>query len=221
MSLQQNRRGGNAALAILCGLPLFGCATAPIHPSAVTRYSVATCAPAPELAGAISLTPPEKKKNKKIWSVTKLIDSSADCIDVAGKNAPYVVFEIPAASEQKIFEVGAPLEPVRIFSPQISILNADGFETRNFGPDKYLFRGWVYSVQFQPQAGERYILVRANTDNVGKRYDSIFTGVNATSVYTGYGAATYYTGIDEAQSRVFSYEGNVIATVHEVEKIRK
>jgi hypothetical protein len=211
----------NVAPALALSAFLAGCATVPPPKWAVREYRGTTCAATPDLTKAISLVPPKKKEKAKVWTVPVNIDSLTPCLATSVGKGPHVVYDIPQNSGDKVFEVGAVLEPIRIFSPQISILDAEGKETRSFGPEKYLYRGNVFSVQFQPQANERYVLVATHAGNVGKRYESIFTGVAAHTMYSQYGSSNYYTGIDQEETRTFSYEGTVVATVHLPKKVVK
>ena len=203
------------ASALLLCAALSGCVSAPQYYGAVTQYRAADCSAQPDLAGAISLIPPEKKKKAKIWSVPAQLNGVSRCLDNDGAKGPHVVYVIPADATGKVLEVGAPLEPLRIFAPKIAVLDAEGKVIRAFRADEYMFRGPVYSVQFRPSEGDRYILVTSNNANVGKRYDSILVGVAAHTIYSGNGySSNYYTGVDEDQQRVFSYEGSVVATVY-------
>ncbi|MFM2410936.1 MAG: hypothetical protein RL481_1764 [Pseudomonadota bacterium] len=202
-------------IALSLGLALSGCVTAPVYDSAVTRYSGTNCSAQPDLAGAISLIPPEKKKKAKIWSVPAQLNGVSPCLEMAGVKGPHLLYVIPADATGKVLEVGAPLEPLRIFAPKIALLDAEGKAVREFRADEFMFRGPVYSVQFRPGEQDRYILVTSNNANVGKKYDSILVGVAANTIYSGSGySSTYYTGVDEDQRRIFSYEGSVVATVY-------
>ncbi|MEM6747065.1 MAG: hypothetical protein AAF608_06565 [Pseudomonadota bacterium] len=84
---------------------------------------------------------------------------------------------------------------------------------RQFERESFLYRNSGYTVQLRPREGERYLLVTADPELVGKTYKSVETGINASSYSTGYGAATLYSGINTETTRVFSYEGRVNVVV--------
>lgn len=200
-------RGGLAAL--LGSALLAGCATAPLPPPALT-FSGQNCAVAPDLARAQSLAPEERKKHHSVFTQ---VDALTPCLHKGGVATPYVLYAIPS-NQVSMIEVGAQLEGQRIFSPNVSILDKSGNQVRTFGPEQYLFRTGLYSVQFVPQAGDRYILVTADPERVGKDYNSVFVGTSTTTYWTGFGAANWTSGIDQNMSRTFSYDGVLVANVH-------
>ncbi|HEX8223302.1 MAG TPA: hypothetical protein VF605_05755 [Allosphingosinicella sp.] len=192
---------------LLTGLAA-GCASAPLPPP-VTTYAGTNCAAGPNLGSAIGLTP---AKAKKTFTVSVPILAGSACLARAGVQTPYLVFALPADPAGKMIEVGAQMEGLRIFSPAITILDGSGNQVRSFAPDQYLYRGSLYSVQFVPRAGDRFVLVTADPARVGARYDSIAIGTSSTYLY---GGASWTSGIDEDVSRTFSYEGTVTATVYD------
>jgi len=102
--------------------------------------------------------------------------------------------------------VGGVLEATRIFSPDVALLDAEGHTTRTFRAADYYYRGPVFSVQFQPKAAERYLLVAADPARVGQRYDAINIGTQTTTVPAGVYTMTWTRGTDTKTSRTFSYE---------------
>ncbi|HEV2530295.1 hypothetical protein [Phenylobacterium sp.] len=197
-----------------------GCAT-PKPPPATLSFTGRDCAAAPDLAKAVSLTPP---KPKPMFVVTTPIGAQVGtpvagppaCLERAGAQRPYALYALPKDPAGKTLMVGSVLEGARIFSPEVALLDATGQVTRSFTPADYFYRADVYSVQFQPKAGETYILVDADPARVSRRYDSIAIGVNTTATYVaGVGAVTIRTGVDAKQSRTFSYDGQVQVTVYD------
>ncbi len=175
-------------------------------PSATLEYSRADCATAPDLSTAIGLTP---DKERAVFSVTAPVSATTPCLAQDGVATPYVAFTLPTDHADKTVIVGTVLEPLRIMSPTVVILDRNGDVSRTFGPEDYMYRGAVYSVQFRPRETESHVLVTADPSRVGKRYDSINVGVVTTTVYTGYGASNWSSGVESTQSRTFSYEGTV------------
>lgn len=199
---------------------LSACATAaPIPPSSATlEFTRTDCATLPDLASALSLTP---EKERAVHYVSAPTSSPAGCLNRDGRQTPYAVFALPADYADKTITVGSILEPLRIMSPSVVILDRQGAVSRTFEPADYMYRGSVYSVQFRPRETEAFILVTADPDRVGRRYDSIAIGVVTTTVYTGYGSSNVYSGTDVAQSRTFSYEGTVQVMVNDVDTEEK
>ncbi|WP_404419084.1 hypothetical protein [Brevundimonas vesicularis] len=192
---------------------LAGCVTvAPPAPATLT-FDRTDCM-AVDLTKAVSLTPP---KEQAVHYVSAHVDQTAPCAALDGVSSAYALFAIPADSEDKTLTVGAYLEPLRILSPAVTILDAEGRDTRRFTPDEFMYRGVNYSVLFKPRANERFVMVSSDPSRVGQRYDSISIGTSATTAYTGYGTATFVGGVDSAQSRVFSYDGMAQVTVNDAD----
>lgn len=190
-----------------------GCVATVQAPPATLSYAGQNCDSAPDLGRAASLVPEERKAHH---TVSLPVDGGTPCLQSGADSTPYVLYAIPA-NDVRMIEVGSQLEMARIFSPRIALLDQDGLVVRNFDPDQYLYRGGVLSVQFVPQAGERFILVTADPERIGRAYDAVAIGTSTTSVYTGFGMASWTSGVDRNISRTFSYEGSVMAVVHSVE----
>jgi hypothetical protein len=194
-------------------LGVAGCVTvAPPEPAMLT-FDRTDCT-AVDLSKAISLTP---AKEQAVHYVSAPVDATSPCATLDAKSSAYALFAIPTDSEDKTLTVGAYLEPLRILSPAVSVLDAEGRETRRFKSDEFMYRGMNYSVLFRPRPNERFVLVSSDPERVGQRYDSISIGTNATTTYTGYGTATIRTGVDTAQSRAFSYYGAAQVTVNDAD----
>lgn len=206
--------------AVLTGAGLLAaCETVPSVPiaPATLEYSRAGCADAPDLSSAVGLTP---DKERAVFTVTAPA-AGATCLNEGGTQTPYVVFALPADHADKTVTVGSVLEPLRILSPKVVILDRQGAVSRTFDAGDYMYRGSVFSVQFRPRATDGYVLVTADPGRVGRRYDSIAIGVATTTVYTGYGASNWHSGVDVAQSRTFSYEGAVQVMINDADTEEK
>lgn len=201
-------------VAVLLGSALVaGCATTP-PPPAATTYIAQNCASAPDLGTAASLTP---ESRRRIFRVGSPVDASTPCFRNGEAPTPYVVYALPSAVEGTMIEVGAELEGARIFSPAISILDEDGRPLRSFEPGHYLYRGVMFSVQFLPQPGERFILITADPTRIGRNYDAVAISTSTTAIVTPYAAASWTSGVDRSISRTFSYDGAVAAIVYSPE----
>lgn len=201
-------------LARLAGLAaaaaLAGCSTTP--PPAVLTFAGQGCAPAPNLGGAISLTP---AKAKQEHIVTTKLETTSPCLDQAGAKRPYALYALPVGAMEKTLTVGAVTEQARVFAPDVTVLDAGGRTTRTFQPHEYFFRGDLYSVQFVPREGDAFVLVTADPTKVGQRYEAVATGTATTSTYAGGLMMTWTSGIDQKIARTYSYAGSVQAVVHD------
>ena len=191
-----------------------GCATAVAPLPPLLEYVGTDCRTEVDLARAIGLTP-EKETNGFV--VVAEVGPGSPCHLSGSRGAPYVLFALPADYEDKTIAVGGSLEPLRIFSPEVSVLAADGREMRALPAGDFFYRGPVYSVQFRPRAGEAFLLVKADPGRVGQRYDAINVGTNTTTIYTGFGASNITTGVEANNSRVFSYHGAVQVIVYDTD----
>ena len=201
-------------LRVLCvalaGAITAACATTP-PPAATLTYAGQNCAAQPNLAAAQSLTP---ERERASHAVNTPINTLSPCLTTAeGAASPYVVYALPADTDDKTFAVGAPLEIARIFAPRVEVLDAQGVVVRSFARDQYMYRGNAYSVVFRPRAGERYVMVTADPQLVGQRYDSINISTSTTGTAAGGVYVSWTSGVDAAQSRAFSYEGAVSVTI--------
>ncbi|MDG5747117.1 hypothetical protein P8Q88_02900 [Qipengyuania sp. XHP0207] len=204
---------GLAGLSVL----LAGCATTvPTYP-ATLAFERADCATVPETVTAVSLTP---DKDKKIWMLDSQLSASGPCLDRNGVSAPYMVFSLPEEGKAKMVELGAGLELARVLSPRVVLLDAQGAETRSFSREQYMFRPGLLSVQFVPQANERYALVTVDPEPIGQSHDTIVAGTSTATIYTGFGASNWRSGHEAMMSRGFSYEGMVRALVYRADDAR-
>lgn len=188
------------------------CAAGSISPPVLT-YASQGCATAADLSTAVSLTPP---RERAVHVVTSPVDSGTPCLDRAAP-APYVLYRLPIDLDDKTVTVGSTLEAMRIFAPEVAVLDGGGAVTRTFAREEFYYRGPHYSVQFRPREGDAYVLVSAEPELVGQRYDSIMIGTTTTSLYTAGGGVSWTSGVDRAQSRTFSYEGTVQVLVNDAD----
>jgi len=198
-----------------------GCTTMPPPPAAILTFAGGSCAATPDLSRAMSLTP---EKERALYTVTTQVGSATPCVRRDGRDSFYLVYAIPADAEDKTLTVGGYLEPLRIFSPRVAVLDARGEISRSFRSDEFMYRGPNYSVLFRPRPGERYVLVTTDETRVGQTYDSIVIGVTTTSSGAVAGSAlaaglvgggTVSSGTDIGLSRTFSYEGAAQVIVHD------
>jgi hypothetical protein len=199
------------ALAALAAAGLLAsCATPTPPPPPVTTFARANCVAAPDLAAAVALTP---EKQKAVYTITTPVKADTPCLSRPGGPSPYVLYALPADINDKTLMIGGVLEGARIVAPEVTLLDRQGGVARTFRASDYYFRGPVYSVEFTPRAGEAYALVTVDPSRVGQRYDSIAINTSTSSTYAAGTTVSWTSGVDTAQSRTFSYEGSVQATV--------
>lgn len=196
-----------ASMALAAGLT--ACATA-APPPPVLQFAGQGCAAAPDLSGAISLTPP-RERTEHVVSI--VVNGQSPCLARANGATPYVLYALPADRGDKTLSVGGLMEQVRVFSPEVALLDAQGQVTRTFAPDEYFYRGPVYSVQFRPRETEAYVLVTSDAARVGVGYRSILTGMQTTTVATPMVIVSINSGTEAGQNRTFSYDGTVQVSV--------
>lgn len=200
---------------------LTGCATMPPPPPATLEFAGRDCAAAPDLARALSLTP---EKERALHVVTTQVGSATPCLRQDGRETSYLLYAIPADYEDKTLTVGGYLEPLRILSPKVSVLDSHGETSRTFRTDEFMYRGLNYSVLFRPRPGERFVLVTIDPGRIGQSYDSIVIGTSTTAAAAPVtsalvaglvGGGNITTGTDFGMSRTFSWEGAAQISVHD------
>ncbi|QTC86887.1 MalM family protein [Brevundimonas pondensis] len=202
----------------LLGMTAAACATAAPPPPPALTYARQDCSATPDLSTAVSLTP---DKERAVHLVASPVGPETSCLVRAGVAAPYVLYALPADFGDKTLNVGSTLEHMRIFAPNVEILDGQGNVIRTFERREYFYRGPVYSVQFRPRPGEAYLLVTAAHDLVGQQYDAIQIGVASTVVTTGLYSAVIQTGTEAKQMRTFSYDGTVRVAINDTDTEEK
>lgn len=201
-----------AALGLVSGLAACVTTTPPVLPA--LTYANLNCDTAPDLASAISLTP---DKERAVHLVAAEVNESASCILRNEMPVPYVVLALPQDHDDKTLIVGSQLDFNRIFAPEIQVLDAQGNETRRFNREEYFYRNSIYSVQFRPRENERFVLVTAAPELVGKEYNAIQIGTSTTTTYTPYGGASWTAGTESNTLRTFAYNGTVKVLVNDTD----
>lgn len=194
------------ATALAAAAGVSGCATAP--PPAVVTFAGHNCPSEPNLAGAVSLTP---KSPETAFVVTTNVDGATPCLARNTQSGPYVIYALPDNRDGKVFTVGSLAEQARLVPPSVMLLDRDGKATRTFAPSDFLFRGPVYSVQFQSRPDDAYVLVATDSGRIGQKYQAIAIGTS--TAYLGNGGS-WTSGVDTKVERTFSYEGSFQVIVY-------
>lgn len=207
MKLHALALAGVASMLAACATPM------PLLPS-LTTFERTDCAAVPDTGAAIDLTP---QKDKTAWTIEHPMRAGAPCLMQDGEPVPYAVFALPPAGSSRAVELGSVLEPGRLFSPRVTLLDAGGKPVRHFANDKLMFRSSIYSVRFVPGEEERFALVTAEPTLIGKAYDAIRSNIVTTTVYTGFGVSNWRSGAEAETSHAFSYDGLVRGIVYRPE----
>ena len=193
---------------------LSACATTvPMLPS-LTTFERTDCASVPDLSGAINLAP---QKDKRAWYVDSYVQENGPCLIQDGQAVPYLVLALPPTGTSRAVEVGSMLEPGRLFSPHVALLDADGATVRDFDNDQMMFRSSIYSVRFVPGAGERFALITAEPTLIGKAYDVINSRIVQDYAVAAVAGSSFLRGNETKASHVFSYDGKVRGVVYRLE----
>jgi hypothetical protein len=185
---------------------LSACATPVPAPPPVVEYAHADCTAAPELAGAVSLTPPRERAE---FDVSTVVSDQTPCVGDAASGAPYIVYALPIDYSDKTITVGASVESSRIFAANAVLLDANGAVTRTIGTDQFTYRGGLYSAQFRPHQGETYLLVKADRAIVGNNYNSITLGTGTATGCAPGACFNWSYGTEAHGAATFSYTGTI------------
>jgi hypothetical protein len=161
-----------------------------------------SCTAAPNLQGAAELAyVPDKARPQTV----KLDETSPCYTGEDGKPHVYAIFALPAAEQPFIISVASTPQGEALFPPHIQLLNEAGALARDIPDSLFLFRGFDMSAELRSHPAEHFLLVRSNSDLVGKKLSRISANVTMTS--TGY--ANIYSGADVTTNLTFSYSGQL------------
>jgi hypothetical protein len=195
------------------------CATVEVAPPSppVLELSGGTCHDAIRTGAPTRLTPEKPRQ----WNVvTTVVGATTPCVSHEGRDGYYVVYELPQNGPNHVVTIGGAQEPLRIFAPEVMLLDAEGQVTRNFGPEKYMTLGDTFGVQFKPNGTERFVAVKSSSLIVGQTRAGVEQRLLA-GVGTACGGAycssyTSYSGAEGLASRTFSHEGTIAVRVQSV-----
>jgi hypothetical protein len=196
------------------------CATVQIPPSPpVLELSGKACDEAMRTGAPTRLTPEKPRQ----WNVvTTLVSAATPCVSHEGRDGYYVVYELPPNGPNHVVTIGGAQEPLRIFAPEVMVLDSAGQVTRSFAPEKYMTLGDTFGVQFKPNEAERFVAVKSNALIVGQTRAGVeqrlmvgsASAYNATTGMSGSYAT--YSGAEGLASRTFSHEGTIAVRVQSV-----
>jgi hypothetical protein len=205
----------------LVAMAATACATVEIAPPAppVIELSGKTCDDSMRIGAPTRLTPDKPRQ----WNiVTTQITAATPCVSFDGQQGYYIVYELPPNGSNHVVTVGGAQEPLRIFAPEVLLLDGDGKVTRKFAPEKYMVLGDTFGVQFKPAGAERFVAVKSNSLIVGLTRAGVEQRLLA-STGSAYNAATgvsssytTYSGAEGLASRTFSHEGIISVRVQAV-----
>ncbi len=157
----------SSAIAALCLVAACESTSAP-PPSAVLAFtSAAGCAETLAGEGAEIVT---IKKRQKSGNIVTQVSAASACQMENGVASPYALYRLPRGVDIQSVQAGGVFQINRLFAADVKTLDENLVPVRHFGPDAFFHRGGSWSVFFQPREQERYILVRANPELIGKSY---------------------------------------------------
>lgn len=192
-----------SAAAALC--MVVACATPPPPPppASLSFDGAAGCTQNIEAHTAQTVT---IKKRQRAGTLSIIAGPETTCQVVNEAKLPYVLYKLPGSVEISTIQAGGVFEAKRLFASEVVTLDAELAPVRTFGPEAFLQRGGTWSVFFPSRANERYVLIRANPDLIGKAY--LFTEQPANPAETQIGTAA-----DAGPKTEYSYGGYVFARV--------
>jgi hypothetical protein len=155
-----------AVVAMLCLSA--ACESTSPPPSAVLSFtSTAGCAEglAAERAEVVTV-----KKRQDSGNITTQVSAASACQVENGVERPFALYRLPRGVDIQSVQAGGVFQVNRVFAADVKTLDENLAPVRDFGPDAFYHRGGSWSVFFRPRDQERYILVRANPELVGKSY---------------------------------------------------
>lgn len=195
----------NTACAVGALCMMAACATPPPPPPASLSFDgIAGCTQSIDASKAETVT---IKKRQHSGTLSIIIGPETACHMVKDAKLPYVLYKLPNSVDISTIQAGGVFEANRLFAAEVVTLDENLGSVRTFGPDAFLQRGGTWSVFFPPKAIERYVLVRANPDLIGKAY--LFTeqpaeaADNPAEPAAGMGPKTDYSYGGYVFSRVF------------------
>jgi hypothetical protein len=202
--------------AVVFGVALFAltaCGSTPTPVTAVTSFAPATvCTDGPVLAGAVVMRP---EKGAREVERTAAVGPEAPCLRRApGVGSPYAVFALPGSGEAASVAAGGVVEPYRLFAATVSTIDAGGQVIRTFAAGDMRRRGQTLAVVFVPRPEERYVVVAADPDKVGRALSLVSVDPAAIPVppdrTSDEGIALFRASL----AWPYSYEGRVFARVY-------
>jgi hypothetical protein len=190
--------------------------TAPPSPP-VLELSGKSCDDSRRLGAPTRLTPDKPRQ----WNyIATSVTASTPCLSLEGRQGYYVVYELPPNGPNHVVTVGGAQEPIRIFAPEVFLLDADGKVVRSFAPEKYMVLGDTFGVQFKPAGAERFLVVQSNPLIVGMTRAGVeqrlIAGTGTACGVASCSSYTTYSGAEGLASRTFSHEGIVSVRVQAV-----
>jgi hypothetical protein len=205
--------------AIFAAAGAVACATIePVPPAPpVIELSGRACDDALRIGAPTRLTPEKPSQ----WNVVSTpVTATTPCVSLNGRQGYYVVYELPFNGPNHVVTVGGAQEPLRIFAPDVLLLDAQGQVTRSFALEKYMVLGDTFGVQFKPAGAERFMAVQSNQLMVGQTRagmeQRLIAGTGTACGVASCSSYTTYSGTENLASRTFSHEGIVSVRVQAV-----
>jgi hypothetical protein len=200
-------------LALAGSVALAGC-MADSGPSPILSVQKSNCHSAPDLAGAKPVALSTGREDDELEFV---ITRSSPCLETTqGLRSLYETVKLPAFSGDIAVRVEATPSTTGIFSPQITVLDADGKPLRQVPDEKMLFRSARLTASTRLTQGDAYLLVASNPERVGDVHETRTATFNS---YHSGGPAYFsiYTATEETKRRTYSYGGQVVVIAREVD----
>ncbi len=203
----------------LAAIAATACATVEVAPPAppVIELSEKICDSSMRIGAPTRLTPDKPRQ----WNiVTTQVTAATPCVSLDGQQGYYIVYELPSNGSNHVVTVGGAQEPLRVFAPEVLLLDGEGQVTRKFAPEKYMVLGDTFGVQFKPAGAERFLAVKSNSLIVGQTRAGVeqrlLAGTGTACGVASCSNYTTYSGAEGLASRTFSHEGVISVRVQAV-----
>lgn len=201
--MKQSPLKAASAAAALCLVAACATPPPPPPPASLSFDGTGACTQNIEAHTAQTVT---IKKRQRSGTLSIIAGPETACQVVNDAKLPYVLYKLPGSVKISTIQAGGVFEAKRLFAAEVVTLDADLAPVRTFGPEAFLQRGGTWSVFFPSRANERYVLIRANPDLIGKAY--LFTEQPDNSAAPQIGTAA-----DAGPKTDYSYGGYVFARV--------
>jgi hypothetical protein len=138
------------------------------------------------------------------------LDGNTPCLIAnGGQKITYVSFELPRSEEEYILSVDSSPIGEGLFSPKLTLLDADKKTLREVSADAFMAHGAALHAGLRPHVGERYLLVSSDPNTIGQTNSHIASGITTTTVTTGIYTSTVRNGYETTSVVTHAYNGTV------------
>ncbi|MGA9794102.1 MAG: hypothetical protein WBQ17_01080 [Rhizomicrobium sp.] len=178
-------------------------------PPMIVMPASESCAPSPQLSGAIVVPAGDDAK-------AAIDATAARCMKDSTGAGLYQVFALPTYDKPAIVTVASVPVGHGILFPLITILDATGKVTRQIAPGAAMFRGGDLAAVFRLHPGDTFMVVESDPAHVGQSVSRVQESTHVTPIgivtATMFAYTAIHTGSDETSTLTYSLNGRVIVS---------